>query len=68
MHGLGFEAFNQFHGFRVQRDLAGQVDGVAGLDGLGVSADGGGGLVAADDGLAHENSLGFLGSATPARG
>src|SRR5450830_1726803 len=54
LYGLGFEAFHQFHGFRVQGNLAGHVDGVPGLDRLGVGADGGRCLVAADNGLAHE--------------
>src|SRR5450830_1199338 len=54
LYGLGFEAVHQFHGFRVEGNLAGHVDGVASLDRLGVGADGGWGFVAADNGLAHE--------------
>src|SRR5690606_31772295 len=51
---LGFEAFNHFHGFRVQRDLARQVHGVADLDGLGVRADRRGRVLAGNDLLVHE--------------
>ena len=56
LHGLGFEALDQFHCLGIQRNLAGQVNGIAGLDRLGVGADGSGGLVGVDDGLAHGNS------------
>ena len=57
LDGLLLEAFHQFHGLRVQRDLPGHVDGIAGLDGLGVGADGGRGVVGVDNGLGHGNSL-----------
>ena len=54
LYGLGFEAFNQFHGLWVQRDLAGHVDGVARLDRLGISADGSWSFIAGDNCLGHE--------------
>src|SRR3990167_8754238 len=53
LYGLGFKAFDQLHGGGVEGDLPGHVDGVAGFDRLRVSADGGRGFVAADNGLVH---------------
>ena len=54
LDGLGFEAFNQFHGFWVQRDLTGHVDGIASFDRLGISTDGRRCLVAGDNSLGHD--------------
>src|SRR5690606_16825395 len=51
---LGFEALDHFHGLRVQRDLSGQIHGIADLDRLGVGADRGGSVFAGDDLLVHE--------------
>src|SRR5690606_28876587 len=56
LYGLRFETFHQLHALRVQRDLPGQVDGVADLDGLRIGADGGGGFVGAGYGAWHGES------------
>src|SRR5690554_4155261 len=56
--GLGLEVVgDDLHGGRVQGDLAGEVDGVAGLDGLGVGADGGGRQFGIDHGLVAHGVL-----------
>ena len=48
---------NQLHGFRHQRNLAGQIHGRASLDGLGIGANGLRSLVGADYGMVgHDRS------------
>jgi hypothetical protein len=42
---LGVNALGHLHGFGVQSDLAGQVNGIAGPNGLGVGADRLGGML-----------------------
>jgi hypothetical protein len=49
----GKATFHHGHAGRVQRDLAGQVNGVASLHGLGVSTDGGRGMFGMDDFFGH---------------
>src|SRR5690606_38807273 len=53
-------ALDQCHGGGVQGNLAGQVDGVAGPDRLGIGADGGGRTVGVDHGLVGHRLPQFL--------
>ena len=53
LNGLGFKAFNQFHGFWVQGDLTGHVDSIASFDRLRISTDSSRCLIAGDNSLGH---------------